>query len=86
MTHHSYSYLDQIISDLRNMSAFLDELRYECGDHTQERRIGIAHSVIAEQLRHFNRQKNLITEEECKLKFQNERISQFILENPKRIY
>ena len=86
MTSHSYSYLDQIISDLRNMSAFLNALQLECGDHTQERRIGIAHSVIVEQLRYFRRQKNQITEEECKLKFQNERISRFILENPKRIY
>ena len=86
MIHHSYDYLEQKISDLRNMSAFLDELQLSTADGKEERRIGIAHSVIAEQLRHFNRQKNLITEEECKLKFQNERISQFIMENPKRIY
>ena len=86
MTHHSYSYLDQKISDLQKVATFLDELRYEAETARIEQRIGIAHAVIVEQIRSFNRQKNLITEEECKLKFQNERISQFILENPKRIY
>ena len=45
MTSHSYSYLDQIISDLRNMSVFLNALQLKCGDHTQERCIGIANSV-----------------------------------------
>lgn len=86
MTHHSYSYLDQKISDLQKVATFLDELRYESVPAREEQRIGIAHAVIVEKIRFFNRQKNLITEEECKLKFQNERISQFILENPKRIY
>ncbi len=86
MTHHSYSYLDQKISDLQKVATFLDELRYENVPAREEQRVGIAHAVIVEQIRSFNRQKNLITEEECKLKFQNERISQSILENPKKIY
>ena len=86
MTHHSYFYLDQKISDLQKVATFLDELRYQTESARKEQRVGIAHAVIVEQIRFFNRKKNLITEEECKLKFQNERISQFILENPKRIY
>ena len=86
MTHHSYSYLDQKISDLQKVATFLDELRYENVPAREEQCVGIAHAVIVEQITSFNRQRNLITEEECKLKFQNERISQFILENPKRIY
>ena len=86
MTHHSYSYLDQKISDLQKVATFLDELLYENVPAREEQSVGIAHAVIVEQIRSFNRQKNLITEEECKLKFQNERISQSILENPKKIY
>ncbi len=73
-SNNSCDYLSRIISDLRNMSAFLNELQLSTADSKEERRIGIAHSVIAEQLRHYNKQKDLIREEECKLRFQNERI------------
>ena len=78
-SNNSCDYLDQKISDLRNVATFLDELRYQTVDRTKEHRIGIAHAVLVEQLRHFNRQKNLITEEAIKLKFQNERIYKNLL-------
>ena len=78
-SNNSFDYLDQKISDLRNVATFLDELRYQYIDRTQEHRIGVAHAVIVEQLRHFNRQKNLIKEEGCKLQFQNERIYKNLL-------
>ena len=86
MTHHSYDYLDEHISNLRKIIAFLNYLEEETACDTQRKRICIAHKVLADEVRKSNRQKSIIKEEECKLKFQNERISQFILENPKRIY
>tara|TARA_E500000331_G_C16686446_1_gene467750 strand:- start:269 stop:520 length:252 start_codon:yes stop_codon:yes gene_type:complete len=78
-SNNSCDYLDQKISDLRNVATFLDELRYQTVDRTQEHRIGVSHAVLVEQLRYFTRQKNLITEEVIKLKFQNERIYKNLL-------